>query len=389
MSKKPRQARPAAEPPQPLAAVGRIARPMPLVAQVEQILREAIAAARFPEDRLPTEVELAEQLGVSRETVRRATETLQREGLLVKYRRKGTFTRPPALSLQRQAVTSSLLGYLQADYQGAHGQEEAVSRAIGGLMLQGALAEVGQAGFELVVRHAPPAHLSEAFRQLSQNAHLRGVIFASYGEEKLLRRVAGLGVPVVLVDHDVHLPGISSVRDDSFEGVRQAVKYLAGLGHRQIAFAHWHRTDLNPWGLMGYRQGLRDAGLPRRRVWELPTELTAAGARKAAQALLALAPRPTALLCFNNMLARLVCAELDQLGLRVPEDLSLMGGGGEEVAGLTCTQVDWFEMGRYAAQVLLRALAAPTAAPEHLLYPHTMRPGQTTAALTHPGSPSK
>src|SRR5437762_5582945 len=80
-------------------AVGRIERPLRLVDQVEQILREAIAAGRFPGDRLPTEVDLAEQLGVSRETVRRATESLQREGLLVKFRRKGTFTRPPALSL--------------------------------------------------------------------------------------------------------------------------------------------------------------------------------------------------------------------------------------------------------------------------------------------------
>jgi DNA-binding GntR family transcriptional regulator len=67
--------------------MGRIARPLSLVAQVEQLLREAISQGRFSGDRLPTEVELADQLGVSRETVRRATETLQREGLVVKFRR--------------------------------------------------------------------------------------------------------------------------------------------------------------------------------------------------------------------------------------------------------------------------------------------------------------
>src|SRR5712691_3711597 len=84
----------------PQGGVERIARPLSLVAQVEQILRDAIAAGRFPGDRLPTEVELAEQLGVSRETVRRACEALQQQGLLVKFRRKGTFTRFPGLSLE-------------------------------------------------------------------------------------------------------------------------------------------------------------------------------------------------------------------------------------------------------------------------------------------------
>jgi LacI family transcriptional regulator len=222
--------------------------------------------------------------------------------------------------------------------------------------------------------------MGEAFRRLSQNASLRGVIFASYGEEKLLRRVVGLGLPTVLVDHDVHLPGISSVRDDSFEGGRQAVRYLAKLGHRRIAFAHWHRTDLNPWRLMGYRQGLRDAGLQRRRVWELPTELTEEGARAVTQSLLHLNPRPTALLCFNNTLARLVCAEVQRRGLRVPLDLSVVGGGGEEVAGLTCYQVDWYRLGRQAVQVLLRMLTeTKTHSPEHYLLPHTLRVGQTSA----------
>ena len=108
-------------------AVPRIDRPLSLVAQVEQILRQAIAEGRFPGDRLPTEVELAEQLGVSRETVRRAAETLQREGLLVKIRRKGTFTHFPKLSFQikRHGVDAARLpaGRLPAP----QGQEEAVT----------------------------------------------------------------------------------------------------------------------------------------------------------------------------------------------------------------------------------------------------------------------
>jgi len=359
----------------------RIVRPLNLVQQVTQMLREAIKNGQFIGDRLPTEVELADQLGVSRETVRRATDTLAKEGLLKKFRRKGTFTHHPELNLQFQPAPSTLLGYLQADYPASTGQEEAVTRAISGLMLQGAIEEAGRSGFDLVVRRAPQAQMSKAFQKLSQSARLRGMLFASYGEEKLLRQVAGLGLPTVLLDHDLPLPRISSVRDDSFEGARQAIHHLADLGHRRIALALWHRTDLNPWRLMGYRQGLRDAKLPRRRAWELYTELTAAGAEQVVDQLLKLTPRPTTLVCFNNSLARWVMEVLPKHGVRVPEDLSIMGSGGEDVPGLTCYQADWYALGQRAMQLLLREFTTEAPPPpEHLLFPHTLRRGVTTAA---------
>jgi DNA-binding LacI/PurR family transcriptional regulator len=194
--------------------------------------------------------------------------------------------------------------------------------------------------------------------------------------------VVGLGLPVLLLDHDLFLPRVNSVRDDSFEDALQAVRYLASLGHRRIAFAHWHQAELNPWRLRGYRQGLRDANLPRQRRWEILSELTESGACQVVDTWLSLSPRPTALYCFNNTLARYVKEEVVRRGLRVPEDLSIMGAGGEEVPGLTCLQVDWYQMGRTAVQVLLRAVADPERhTPEHLLSPHTLRVGQTTARL--------
>src|SRR6059036_3599761 len=131
----------------------RLDRPSNLTVRVEQLLRQAIAAGQFTNGRLPTEVELAKQLGVSRETVRLAAEALQREGLLVKIRRKGTFTRSPQGPLQLAPMDSRLLGYLQIDYRTTEGQEEAVNGGICGPMLQGAIEEAGRAGFQVVVRH--------------------------------------------------------------------------------------------------------------------------------------------------------------------------------------------------------------------------------------------
>jgi DNA-binding LacI/PurR family transcriptional regulator len=359
-------------------SLGRLARPQSLLSRTEQVLREAIARGEFAGNRLPAATELAEQLGVSRETVRLAQDNLQREGLLVKYRRKGTLLQPPAMTLRKTAARSTLLGYLQAGYPSRQRGDEAVTRASSGLMLQGATREAGRAGCRLVVHHAPHTEMESALDSLIREAPLRGVLFASFGEEKLVRRTLGLGLPVVLLDHDLHLPSISTVREDSRQGTALAVAHLARLGHRRIAYAHWHRAELNPWRVVGYRKGLSEARLPRRRAWELSAEITEPGAEALVEKLLALRPVPTALVCFNNSLARLAMERLRRRGVRVPEDLSVVGIGGEEVAGLACAQSDWFEMGRTAVTLLLRAASSRSAAePEHRLFPYEIRPGRS------------
>src|ERR1041384_7372139 len=94
------------------SALGRISRPQTLLSRTEQVLREALARGEFSGNRLPAAAEIAEQLGVSRETVRLAQDNPQREGLLVKSRRKGTLLQPPAMTLRKSAGRSTLIGYL-------------------------------------------------------------------------------------------------------------------------------------------------------------------------------------------------------------------------------------------------------------------------------------
>ena len=96
----------------------------------------------------------------------------------------------------------------------------------------------------------------------------------------MLRLLAASGLPTVLLDEDSNVPRIHSVRDDCFEGARQAILYLAKLGHRRIAYAHWDRSDMNRWRLSGFRKGLKDAGLTYRAHREILTEMTIAGAAR-------------------------------------------------------------------------------------------------------------
>ena len=239
------------------AGLDRLARPQTLLSRTEKVLREAIARGEFAGNRLPAAAELAEQLGVSRETVRLAQESLQREGLLVKYRRKGTLIQPPAMTLKKTVGRSTMLGYLQADYPSTSREDEIVTRTTSGLLLQGAMREASRAGCRLLVHHAPHTDMDRGIDQILSESPLRGVVFVSFGEEKLVRRTLGKGLPVVLLDHELNLPSISTVREDGRQGAALAVTHLAKsaqtpkvdprawndvreLCERRLTRAHWN-----------------------------------------------------------------------------------------------------------------------------------------------------
>jgi LacI family transcriptional regulator len=363
-----------------LESVERLDRPTPLVVLVEQALRRAIAERAFPDGKLPTEVELAEGFGVSRETVRRAAEVLQREGLLRKYRRRGTVvesTKPPMAWPDRP--TSTLLGFVVANYR-LGGSGDDVATGTDGAMLQGAIDGAGEANFEVIVRSVAPAQVRASFEQLVNTHQLRGAILASIAEEKPLKKLGGRSLPLVLLDHDLNVPKTSSIRDDSALSSRLAVEHLAKLGHREIAYVHWQQADLNPWRLRGYRDGVVAAGLRRRRTFELFASIGEAGGQAAAEAILTLKPRPTAVVCFNNTLARWLIAALRRHDLRVPVDMSVVGCGGEEVVDLTTCQTDWYGMGQRAMRMLVDRIADPARKIEHVRVSPELRVGATTVA---------
>ena len=370
-----------AKEPAPFRSQDRFERPQPLIVQVEQALRQAIAEGKFPSGKLPTAIELAETFGVSRETVRRAAEVLQREGIVQKFRRRGTeisnSQRP--LQLPTKAVRP-LLAYIGVNYASSANEADHLNLGSSSLMLQGAIESAGVANCEFIVRSVRPGTVRAAVTELVEQRGIQGAILAGVAEEKALRRLGGRALPLVLLDHDMPVPKTSSVRDDSAHGAQLAVAHLAEGKHREIAYVHLEEADLNPWRLRGYRQGMTAAGLRRRRAHELFVTISPKGAESAAEQLLQLTPRPTAVVCFSNSLARWLIIALRKLGLRVPEDVSVIGCGGEEITDLSTCQADWYDIGRHATRLLLQRLQQPTLDVEHLQVVPQLRVGLTTAA---------
>lgn len=155
---------------------------------------------------------------------------------------------------------------------------------------------------------------------------------------------------------------------------RDAVGYLARCGHRQIALVSspvhtYSRKEV----LRGYRDGLAEAKLDAIASFELfantETELQSGeiyefeNGRLFAEKLLSLSPRPTAVLCVNDITAAGVLQRLGELGVNVPEDLSVMGLDNSSVSRLVSpalTTVDQspFEAGMRVALSLIDALTA-------------------------------
>jgi len=364
------------------ASLSGIHRPLSLVAQVERTLRAAIENNVFPTGRLPTLLDLAKQLHVSSATVRVALDSLQKEGLVVKRQRRGTFIRSPEVPSRLSQTRSKVLGYLCEELELNDENDEIVSRPCSSQMLKGAVFEASQRGYQLNIRSAKSYQLRETFGQMEATVPLCGVVFETVVEEKFLKGFSGRSTPAILLDHEMHLPSIGSVRSDSQQNAILAISRLAKIGHRQIACANCQQSIINPWFIQGYRKGMREVGLRRRRLWEMCIELSRKGAEESIEQLLALSPRPTAIICFNNTFAYQLIAVARKRGLRVPTDLSVVGCGGEEVVNLTCTQLDWHAMGRSAVQMLLNAIdQGATYEPEHLLVPYEWREGGTMATL--------
>lgn len=152
------------------------------------------------------------------------------------------------------------------------------------------------------------------------------------------------------------------VRTHDSEGAAQAARHLAVLGHNRIAHIQGPRTFRSSHErLSGFRSGLREFGL------ELPADLTVEAGYTyvsgvtAADQLLSRANRPTAIFAGNDEMAIGIYTSARKAGLRVPEDLSIVGFDDTPMAArmwppMTTVRLPIREMGREAAECLLHAV---------------------------------
>ena len=198
-----------------------------------------------------------------------------------------------------------------------------------------------------------------------------------------LARIGGSAPCVVVASGTVH-PGVDTVGTDGRRGAELAVEHLAALGHRRIVHLDGAANVSAEERRSGYRSGMRSAGLEEF-IDVRPAGDDEADALAVIDELLAENDPPTAIFAFNDLLAAGALDRLDDAGMAVPGDVSLVGFDNTFISALrhlslTTINQPTLAMGRLAVATLLQRVSEGPGDPIR----HTLRPELVVRRTTGP-----
>jgi LacI family transcriptional regulator len=163
-------------------------------------------------------------------------------------------------------------------------------------------------------------------RRLAQR-RVEGVAVMTFrAESHLLDELIAQDIPLVSVDVKIDAPRALILKVDYAHGINQAVQHLALLGHRRIGFASGPMPHLtNVRRKDAFLQSTKRIGLRTKATPVFLGDHTFEGGTEAAQYFLRLNPRPTAIICSNDMMAVGVLRVLAESGISVPSEISVVG----------------------------------------------------------------
>ncbi len=337
-----------------------------------------------------TMADIAKKAGVSRSTASFVLNNRQKE------------LRISAETRQRVLDAAQELGYLRNELARAVGSGK--NYVLGFLkmspgeqeshILEGVLKGAAEAGYLLkVLTRGDNEGYEEVMRHCVEQ-RLAGLVSRSFLKAEttmvFCKELEAYGIPTVFVDDNLVTPGVSYVTSDDEQGYRLTVEHLAGLGHQQIAFLAG--DSIHPQSILrkeSYRRMMQECGLlvPEGSVvdtdwnWERTETLTRQLFQDRTQ-------HPTALVCAGDQLAAIAIRTLWRLGLRVPDDVSVIGYSDFLFAPLlnpplTTVSQPFMEMGAVATQILLQRLQdGPSAkdAPSKVALPTELIERESTSA---------
>lgn len=230
-------------------------------------------------------------------------------------------------------------------------------------MVRGAERVLRDQGYVLMVCSSDESTDREhSYLRVLEEHRVDGLLIAPV--ERDLKRVAALagrGIPTVLLDRDPGSLDLCSVAVDDVRGGELAAGHLLDLGHRVIGFVNGPSSirqcaDRREGARRALRRGGRKPSVVMREI--SMSALTVEQGEQAVSALLACDPRPTAVMCANDLLALGVLRGLTAAGVKVPGQMALVGYDDVTFASmlspsLTSVRQPKYELGASAAQLLL------------------------------------
>lgn len=211
------------------------------------------------------------------------------------------------------------------------------------------------------------SRLESYFTVLPFSNQVDGLIIVSLPiDNTSLRRLKQSGIPIILIEN--HIPGYPSIEIDNYHGGKLAAKHLIQKKHKKCAYvgdAVTPQYTLKPEDLRleGYRATLEKNGLTLRDEYIKLPVFPPRDSNKQVHELLDLEEPPTAIFAATDDLALRVLKVARERGVRIPEDLALIGFDDIDIADyldLTTINQSLFDSGKLAAEHLINKIADPT-----------------------------
>ncbi|MGH9741874.1 MAG: LacI family DNA-binding transcriptional regulator [Candidatus Acidiferrum sp.] len=214
-----------------------------------------------------------------------------------------------------------------------------------------------------------PKRMELAVRRMIEG-RVDGVAILTFGmEDELLEHLRFRNLPLVFVDVGPKAPRVSNIRVDYAHGIRQAVQHLAAMRHERIGFvtgplrlrSALARKD-------AFEESMREIGLQVKPEFIVEGNHSLEGGKLALQKLSKLREQPTALLCSNDVTAIGVMRQAFDLGIAVPQELSIVGFDDTRLADfmippLTTIQMSQTELATLAFNALLKEVKRDAPSP--------------------------
>jgi GntR family transcriptional regulator of arabinose operon len=351
--------------------------PIPFYQQLANILRgQILSGALKPGDALPTEFTLAEVFHISRSSVRQAIDLLVSVKLVRRVQGKGNFVS----DLKSNGDKGGMIGFLVPDAR----------LYLYMNMLSGVEAGAKARGFSVVYSYMGGSELEElATYQRLRDQNVSGLVIYPPNDityDAAIWQIAADGFPFILIDHYFESLPSAFVGVDNVKAAYEAVNHLINLGHSTIGFAssdEMHTSTIRD-RFVGYRKALQEHQLAFHTDWVLlapiprPQPLYLEEEEQVQvnffRQRLSERPLPTAIFAINDMMAYEVYKAAKLEGIRVPDDLSLVGFDDDDYGKrtdppLTTVAQPYRELGARAAHMLIDRINGLVNAGEHVLLP--------------------
>lgn len=271
----------------------------------------------------PTIQDVARHAGVSTATVSRALSMPERVSQATRERIAAAVTatgytlNQAARSLRRQRAGTIVMAMPNA------------GNPYYSTILDAVLAEAGHRGYGVLVSNRVQGDPTIWLRDYFLSSRADGLLLFDItldisGMRRFMEERGNL--PIVVVCDEMIEPGLNLVTSDNREAIGRAVQHLVDLGHRHVGLVTGPTIrDYTNERTLGFRQALARHGLDLREDWIIAGDHSIGSGYQAGSQFVALADRPSAMVCANDEMAIGFISSVQQAGIHCPRDVSVIG----------------------------------------------------------------